>query len=102
MSQKYYKVVTTANQSLGLRRNPTILTFPVHRWVKSPTVSVGKTDQGGVWVAQGLSQARGLSRYMLKKYNQETKIYETQIGKILYENSYRVKTTKVKLIKEIK
>ena len=98
----YFKVVTINNKSLGLRRNPTILTFPVHRWVKSPTVSVGKADQGGVWVAQGLSQAKSLAKYMKKKYNQETKIYETEVGKILYQNSYRLKTTKVKLIKEIK
>ena len=98
--KKYYKVVTEDLKSLGLRKNPNIMIFPIDKWVYEPKnrIDYSNKDLGGIWVAQTLSGAKGLVRYMNKKYNSKVRIFECEIGNILYENSYRVKTDKVKLI----
>lgn len=97
---KYYKVVTNELKSLGLRKNPNILTFPVDEWVYEPKdrIDYSKADLGGIWVAQTRSGANGLVRYMKKQYNINVKLFECEIGDILYQNSYRVKTDKVRLL----
>ena len=97
----YYKVVTEDLESLGLRNNPMILHFPLGRWITSPTIKEGKSDDGGIWVCSFLSGARKLQKYMREKHNIETLIFEVEIGDILYYNSYRTKTDKVKLWKHI-
>lgn len=101
--KKYYKVVTEDLKSLGLRRNPNIMTFPINVWVYEPKdrISYSNADLGGIWVAQTLSGAKGLVKYMKKKHNIQTKLFECEIGNILYENSYRVKTDKVKITKQL-
>ena len=101
MSKKYYKVVTQELKSLGLRKNPNIMTFPVGEWVYEPSdrIDYSNKDLGGIWVAQTRSGAKGLIRYMKNKYNIQVKLFECKIGNILYENSYRVKTDKVRIMK---
>lgn len=108
---KYYKVVSEDLQSLGLRKNPNIMTFPIGEWVYEPKDRIDRSsnDLGGIWVAQTLSGAKGLVKYMRKKAQKENKpeynnvrLFEVEIGDILFQNSYRVKTDKVKLTKEIK
>jgi len=111
-SKKYYKVVTKDLKSLGLRNNPTIMHFPIGEWVYEPNPTYDKGGfggTGGIWVANGLSNAKGLLRYMKKKALKENvpkllkcKLFEVEIGNILYSNSYRTKTDKVKLKKELK
>jgi len=98
----YYKVVTSDLKSLGLRKNPTILTFPEGVWVKEKSPSIGKNDSGGIWVANGYGQANTLKKYMKKKYNLNCRIFSVEIGDVLYENSYRTKTDKVLLCHEVK
>ncbi len=93
----YYKVVTEDMKSLGLRKNPTILKYKINEWVKSPTVKRNNEDDGGIWVVKMMSNANKLKKYMEKKYNKRCKIYKAIIWDILYENSYRTKTSKVKL-----
>ena len=95
-----YKVVTKYNKSLGLRKNPNIITFLINKWVYEPTPSEGKQDTGGIWCCEKLSSARALKKYYEKRYGTAL-IYECEIGDILYQNSYRTKTNKIKLIKEI-
>lgn len=99
---KYYKVVTKDMKSLGLRKNPNIMTYRVGKWkYENPdNINYQSSDFGGIWVANGLSQARGLVRY-LKKKSMGSRIFLVEIGDILYQNNYRLKTDKVKLIKEI-
>ena len=98
----YYKVITNEHKSLGLRKNKNIMTFPKNIWVQDKTeLFCDKRDNGGIWVANNLSSAIKLKRYMMEKYNISCKIFETIIGEILYQNSYRTKTNKVNLIKEI-
>jgi len=103
----HYKVVTHNMESLGLRRNPNILKFPIGEWVYEGNPLEGKDDFGGIWVAKTLSGAKGLIKYLEKKGLKEInskfltcKIFEVEIGKVLYGNDYRIKTDKVKLIKE--
>lgn len=109
-TKKYYKVVTQDMKSLGLRRNPNIMTFEVGKWIYEKPENNDRTsnDFGGIWVAQSLSGAKSLIKYLKKKAIKENKpelnncrLFEVEIGEILYQNSYRVKTDKVKFIKEL-
>jgi hypothetical protein len=95
-----YKVVTENMKSLGLRKNPNIMTFPIGEWVKEPNPRMNNMDIGGIWCTRTLSNAKRLKKYYEEKYG-VAKIFECEIARILYENSYRLKTDWVKLIKEI-
>ena len=95
----YYKVVTASGRSLGLRKNPTILKYPLNEWIFSPTITFDNADSGGIWCCEKLSAARALKKYFERKYR-KARIFECEIGEILFQNSYRTKTNKVKLIKE--
>jgi hypothetical protein len=95
-----YKVVTKNNLSLGLRKNPNIMHFPVSNWVFEPNPLYGNMDNGGIWCTRSLSNARKLKKYYEERYG-EALIYLCNIGNILYENSYRVKTDMIYLIKNI-
>jgi len=99
-----FKVVTESYQSLGLRRNPNILTFPPGRWVilDDDLIVPGKGDWGGIWSALTQSKAKGLSNYMKDKKNINTNIFLTALDKPLYANSYRVKSVGIMLLQEIK
>jgi len=98
-----YKVLTLDMKSLGLRKNPNIITFSRKEWVDLPLDQVvpGKSDFGGIWLAVSLSNARRLQNYMAEKYEQETLIFESLVRDVLYYNSYRMKTSGVKLLEEI-
>ena len=96
-----YKVVTEHMRSLGLRRNPSIIVFPMHSWVKEPRpLECNDKDWGGIWCCEKLGSARALKRYFESRYG-KARIFECEIGEVLFQNSYRTKTDKVKLIKEI-
>lgn len=99
-----YKVVTENFQSLGLRRNPNILTFPPGRWVilDDDLIVPGKGDWGGIWCTLKISKARELGKYMKEKHKTDTKIFLTVVDKPLYANSYRIKSVGVMLLEEIK
>jgi len=88
-------------RSLGLRRNPTILTYSIGTWVKSPKIIHGKGDAGGIWVCRILSGAKTLKRYMMKKYRKTCRIFRVKMNNILFMNSYRIKTDQVLLLEEI-
>ncbi len=95
-----YKVVTENMQSLGLRKNPNIMTFQINKWIYEPDPDTGKQDTGGIWCCARLSAAKALKKYFEKRYG-TAKIFECEMGVILYQNSYRTKTNKIRLIKEI-
>ena len=98
-----YKVVTHDMKSLGLRKNPNIITFRQNQWITLPSDKVvpGKGDYGGIWLAISLGNARRLQAYMGEKYEQETLIFEAITRDVLYYNSYRMKTSGIKLLDEI-
>ena len=95
-----YKVVTANNESLGLRKNPNIMWFRMGEWFCDPVMKADNSNDGGIWCCTKLSAARALKKYFEKRYG-KARIYECEIGIVLYENSYRTKTNRVKLIKEI-
>lgn len=98
-----FKVVTADLRSLGLRRNPHILQYEVGEWVVlSPEeVEPGKGDWGGIWCAASLGRARGLQRYMQRRYDRTARIFSVEMGTILYRNNYRIKTDRVRLVEEV-
>lgn len=98
---KYYKVVTDQLKSLGLRKNPNIMQFETDVPKREPFPVKGKGDAGGIWVANGLGNANTLKKYMLNKHGVPCRVFECEIGNILYQNSYRVKTDCVTLRKEV-
>jgi hypothetical protein len=96
-----YKVVTEELKSLGLRKNPNIMLFPVGIWKHEPyEPQYDNKDWGGIWCCRKLSAARALKKYYEKRYG-KAKIFECEIGNVLFENSYRTKTDGVKLLKEV-
>jgi hypothetical protein len=99
-----YKVTDIQNRSLGLRQNPNILTFPINEWLILPLdkTFAGRGDWGGIWSALRRSGATTLRKYMLEKYDTETKIYLSAIYKPIYANSYRVKSQGIILLEELR
>lgn len=79
------------------------MTFTIDEWVHEPKerIDYSNKDLGGIWVTQTLSGAKSLVRYMKNKYKISTRLFECEIGKILYQNSYRVKSDKVKITNEV-
>ncbi|VVB82294.1 Uncharacterised protein [uncultured archaeon] len=98
-----YKVVTQDMKSLGLRKNPNIIEFELGKWIYLPKNEIERSsdDWGGIWVARTFSNAKKLGEYMQEKYKIKTRIFETALDKILFENSYRIKTNGVNLFEEI-
>jgi hypothetical protein len=98
-----YKVVTAEMKSLGLRRNPNILTYPLDEWYILPPdqIEEGKGDWGGIWVVRQLGKARQLQFYMANKHDVDTRMFRAALRDVLYCNSYRIKTSGIYLIEEI-
>ena len=98
-----FKVLTKDLKSLGLRRNPNIIEFPVGEWVRlsDDELRTGNGDWGGIWSALKLSGARTLTKYILEKYNLSTRTFEVALDTPLYANSYRVKSRGVILLREL-
>lgn len=100
-----YKVVTPEMKSLGLRRNPNVLTYPatgeLYRLFASQ-IKPGKDDWGGIWVTRRLSKAKEIVRYMAEMHGViGCRIFVAELGKILYENDYRIKTDSVEFLAEV-
>lgn len=97
-----FKVVTESYQSLGLRRNPNILTFPPGEWVilDEDSIVPGKDDRGGIWAARTRGTANEIKKYMLEKRGQETKIFLTVIDRPVFISNQkdRVKSGGVMLL----
>lgn len=97
-----YKVVTKDMKSLGLRKNPFILKYSKNFTTVVSPISKDNKDFGGIWVCKNLSGANKLKKYMKDKYNKKVRVFYCNIGDILYSNSYRIKTDRITLLKEIK
>ena len=96
-----YKVVTKDMRSLGLRKNPNVIIFPLNTWIKeSRTLEYNNKDWGGIWCCEKLSAARALKKYFEHRY-EKARIFECEIGEVLFQNNYRTKTDKIKLSKEM-
>ena len=104
MNQPFgYKVVTTDLKSLGLRKNPNILTYPLGEWFELPRSELrkGKGDYGGIWLCKTKSAAKKLKKYMMDKHQVATRVFKAYINEVLYSNSYRIKTDGIMLAEEM-
>lgn len=101
-----YKVVTQENQSLGLRRNPTIYTYKVGEWNIMPTDQIirGDVDEGGIFSGASLASARKTQKYCLERQIDpfETRIFFAAIYKPFLANGYKVKSQGIMLLEELK
>jgi len=101
-----YKVVNENLKSLGMKPNGhqvSTVQYRLNEWIY-PLESISRNPDkgGGLWVNPNLGSARKLAKYVRKKYGRNVKIFLCLIGKILCQPSeYRLKTDKVKLIREI-
>ena len=98
-----YKVVTEDLKSLGLRKNPNILTFPIGVVVElfDKDIVRGNGDWGGIWMARTISNAKKLQDYMSDKYDRSTRLFKATLDEVLFVNNYRIKTNAVKLYEEV-
>ena len=98
-----FKVVTQDLESLSLRKNPNIIKYPIDKWyfLSQEEIRKNSDDFGGIWVARTLSGAKNLRRYMQEKYSKETRIFIAALDEILYFNDYRIKTSGLKMVKEV-
>lgn len=98
-----YKVVDENLRSLGLRKNPNIMTFPVNEWVMLPDEETkgGIDDRGGIWTALRKASIKTLQNYCLEKYQMKTRAFLTAMYRPMFANSYRIKSQGVMLLEEI-
>jgi len=98
-----YKVVTQSLQSLGLRKNPNIMTFPVGEWVILADNQTKRDDGdwGGVWTTLRKGSVNTLKRHCISTHGMETRAFLTAIFNPVFANSYRVKSQGVMLLKEL-
>jgi hypothetical protein len=98
-----YKVVRANMTSLGLRKNPNIMTFKLGEWIYLPEEQVveGIFDYGGIWLARTEGRANAYKKYMRRQHNAETRIFYSLIDRILFANQDRLKTNGIKLLEEL-
>lgn len=98
-----FRVLTEDLKSLGLRRNPNIIKYPVRKWYFLPDdmLRTGSDDFGGIWVTRTLGDSRRLMNYMKEKHGVNTRVFRAAIDEILFANSYRIKTNGIYLIGEV-
>lgn len=102
----YYKVVSEDLKSLGMKPkgNPVpIIQYIIGRWVYPlEPISKDPDEGGGLWVNFKKSDAIATARRLWREKERKVRIFTCDIGEILCQPSgYRLKTTKVKLEKEI-
>jgi hypothetical protein len=98
-----FRVLTMDLKSLGLRNNPNIIQYSIGQWFYLPKEKTcrGNSDWGGIWVARTPGNAYKLARYMREMHDVETRIFRAALDKILYSNSYRIKTNGIFLLEEL-
>lgn len=97
---QYFKVLRQDLTSIGLL-GAVPLQYVIGKWIKPrEPLSNHPYKGGGLWVLWKLSDARRVKKYVLKKHGLRARIFNCDIGKILYKTSYRAKTSKVRLQKE--
>lgn len=98
-----YKVVTSDMHSLGLRHNPNILTYLHKEWLILPPewIEEGGTDWGGFWASRTKSGAKRLREYVKDMHDIDGRIFKAYLGTLLFYNTYRIKTDRIYLGREL-
>jgi len=95
----YLKATKISMESIGLNR-ASIVQYNLGVWAYPDKVS-SSPIRDGLWVGKNRGFINWLKRYNLKRYNRRIRVFECEIGTVLYETCNRIKTDRVKLIKEI-
>ena len=95
----YYKATQSNMTNCGLARAP-IMQYFLNKWVYPDKVSYSKI-RDGLWVGKHKGFIAWLRRYVRKTRGYEIRVFECEIGVILYQTSNRIKTDKVMLTREI-
>lgn len=97
----YFKVVTCDLKSVGLL-GATPVQYKIGEWTYPfEPLSSHPRKGGGLWAIKRRSDAFRLVKYLMEKYQKSSRVFECIIGDTLYESSYRIKTDKIMLIREI-
>lgn len=102
----YYKVVDENLKSLGMKprgRAVPIIHYQLGKWTYPlEPISDDPEKGGGLWANPKKSDAFGLFRYIWRRYHRKARVFLCVIGEVLCQpSSYRVKTDRIKLVKEI-
>lgn len=98
---KFFKVLRQDLTSVGLL-GADRLQYKLRKWVKPrEPLSDHCRKGGGLWVVKKAGDARHIRKYLREKHGITARIFECRIGRILFESSFRVKTDRVLLLKEI-
>ncbi|HQT44830.1 MAG TPA: hypothetical protein PLO51_02540 [Candidatus Micrarchaeota archaeon] len=99
-----WMVVDEGLCSLALLGNPSMMVFPVGKWVSldGPHVMGGKGDFGGIWIARTSAGAKRDRDYVLQNYGRLVRVFLAAAStNILWADDDRVKTDGVCLLKEM-
>lgn len=98
-----YKVVTNDMWSLGLRKNPNTMKFPVGEWTfENNPLQYGNKDFGGIWSAHRMGNANTIKKYCLEEKDMTTRCFLTAVyNPVAFVGNYRIKSEGVMLMKEI-
>lgn len=97
----HFKVLRKNLTSLGLRGARRIR-YRVGKWVKpAEPLSPGLWNGGGLWVVKHRGDIKKVRKHMMETYGVTIRAFRCEIGEVLNETSYRVKTDKVRLTEEI-
>jgi len=99
-----YRVVNADGlTSLGLRRNPNILTYPINGWYSLPKdwIEPGPQDWGGISIARTKGKAKWMQKYMKEKHNMGTRVFKTAFTDVIHHKEWRMKASKILMFKEM-
>ena len=99
-----YRVVKKKDlTSLGLRRNPHILHYPINEWLYLPKKQIqeGPQDWGGISILLKPSQAKWMQNYMLDMHSMETRVFKAAFKDIIHLKERSVKTNAILMYEEI-
>lgn len=99
-----YRVVKKKDlSSLGLRRNPHILHYPINEWLylKKKDIQEGPQDWGGIAILRNISQARWMQDYMLDMHSTETRVFKAAFRDVVHLKERSIKTNAIMMYEEI-
>ncbi|MDO8574369.1 MAG: hypothetical protein Q7R86_01975 [bacterium] len=97
----YFKVVRKDLTSVGLL-GASLIQYKIGEWTYPlETLSNDRLKGGGLWVLKTKSNARRFKKYIETKHGFNIRIFTCEIGIVLFQTSYRVKTDRVMLKEEL-
>ena len=89
---QYFKVLRNDLTSVGLLK-AVRMQYCFNAWNRPlEPISNHPRKGGGLWVVKNKSDAKKVRKYLFNKHGIIARIFRCQIGQIIHETSYRVKT----------